>query len=317
MLLLNILYLLLSGAALIFSGTYLIKTLEKISRILRISKFAVAFIIMAIATSLPEMFVGVSSAIQKTPSLSFGNIIGANILNLTLITGIIILVAHGLKIKSSDIKKEAVWMALICISPLILFLIGNYLSRIDGIILLSLFAFYSYYLVLKKGKYERKKGKLTDNRNVKETFFVTIFFCVLLLILFYSAKYVVKYASLIALDLSLPKIIVGLFLISFGTTLPELIFGIRAAQLGHGDMALGDQLGTIISNSTLILGVVALIHPIQAAFSPFLISAIFLAFSSIIFAYFYISGKKFTIKEGILLILVYVVFVIIQFYLRG
>jgi cation:H+ antiporter len=197
---------------------------------------------------------------------------------------------------------------------LILFLIGNRLGRIDGIILLILFGFYSYYLVYRK---ERYRGNLKGSRSIKQTFFATLLFAGSLLVLFYSSKYVVNYASLIAVDLSIPQIIVGLFLVSFGTTLPELVFGIRAAQLGHGNMALGDQMGTVIANSTFILGIVALISPIEVVFVPFLVSALFLFLSAIIFASFFISEKRFTKLEGIVLILIYVVFMILEFFLKG
>jgi len=89
------------------SGSFLVKSLTKISKFLRLEEFSVGFIIMAIATSVPEIFVGISSAIAKNPSISLGNIIGSNIVDLTLVGGIIILLSSGrkIKIKSKEIRN--------------------------------------------------------------------------------------------------------------------------------------------------------------------------------------------------------------------
>ena len=109
----------------------------------------------------------------------------------------------------------------------------------------------------------------------------------------------------------------GLFIISIGTTLPELTFGVRAAMLKHGDMALGNQVGTVIINSTLILGIVALIYPITANFPAFLISSVFLIIISFIFITLVSSGRSLSIKAGIFLILIYLFFMIVEFYIQS
>ena len=314
MLALNLLYFVLSCIVMVFAGTFLIKNLTKIARFLLITEFAAAFIIMAVATSLPELFIGITSALAKNPALSFGNVMGANILNLTLVTGIIILVARKIEIKSKKIRKDAFFTSLIILLPIILFLIGNKLSRYDGAILLAVFFIYSYRLIKQRKKF---KKKLEDRVKRKEIVLTTFLFILFLFVLFFSAKFVVHYASLLVFDLKLPAIMIGLFLVSFGTTLPELIFGVRAAQLKHADMSLGDQLGTMIANSTLVLGVAALIYPIEVAFAPFMISAIFLFVTGFLFVTFVESGRKLDTREGISLILLYIFFVIIEFYVRG
>jgi len=156
MLLLNLLFFVLSCIVLFGSGMLLVKTLENIAKFLRITEFAAAFIIMAIATSLPELFVGISSAISATPALSLGNIVGANILNLTLIMGLIVLAARGIKIKSREVKRDSFFMFFFIILLLILFFVDNSLSRADGIILVVLFFVYCYEL-LKRRKKEFKE----------------------------------------------------------------------------------------------------------------------------------------------------------------
>lgn len=312
MLLTNILYFALSCAVLVVSGIFLVKSLGRIARLLRISEFSAAFIIMAIATSLPELFVGISSALSNNSSLSLGNVIGANILNLTLITGIIILVSGEIK-TSKRIGKDTYFMLMGLLLILILFVIGRSLSRIDGVILLCFFFINSYRILKKRKKYSKK---IENGQGSQKKFLALLIFLIALVGLFISSSYVVKYASALAVDLNFPKIIIGLFLISIATTLPELVFGISASRMKHKEMSIGDQIGTIIVNSTLVLGIVAIISPITAVFLPFLISAIFMFISAFIFLTFLITGRKFETLEGISLILIYVLFVIIEFFIK-
>ncbi len=309
----NLLFFAIACIIMIFSGTWLVKSLVKIARFLRITEFAAAFIIMAVATSLPELFVGISSALAKNPALALGNIVGANILDLTLIMGIIILLGRGIKVGSKKIKKDAFYMIFILMLPIILFVIGRSLSRIDGIILIAVFSLYSWRILKRKRKFEKE---LKDQVKRLDVVLNVFLFVGCLIVLFLSAKFVIRYASALAIDLVLPPIMIGLFLISVGTTLPELTFGTRAILMGHKEMALGDQIGTVIANSTLILGVTAIIYPISASFSLFLISAIFMLIAAFLFATFIKSGSKFEVREGIALILLYVFFVIVEFYIK-
>jgi len=311
----HFLYFLIAGIFLVISGIFLVKSLEKIARFLGISEFTAAFIIMAVATSIPELFVGISSAIQGNPSLSLGNVIGANIIDLTLLTGIFVLMAKGIKFKSKKIGKEIYFMWGSVILLLVLYFIGNQISRIDGIILLTLFFVNSYRMIKKKKKYSAKLNHKTVSKleGIKNSFIFLLSVGVLLI----SSKYIVKYSHLIAIDFKVPEIIIGLFLISIATTLPELIFGINAIRLGHKEMAIGDQSGTVFANITLVLGVVAIINPITSALLPFVISGVFLFLATSIFVTFLESGRRLDIYEGISLIILYFTFIVIQFFLRG
>ncbi|MBU1136719.1 MAG: hypothetical protein ABIG37_03755 [Nanoarchaeota archaeon] len=307
---LDIILFLLSSLVLIGSATYLVKALEKISSFLKISEFTAAFIIMALATSIPELFVGISSAMSGNPSLSLGNVIGASIMNLTIIMGIFVLLGGGIKTKKKNIGKEMYFVLTSILLLTILFLIGNSISRIDGFILILFFIFNSYRMIKKRKKF---KAKFEENHIKRiQIIMSVVLFMISLGVLFVSSGYVVKYASLLALDLKLPKIVVGFFLISIATTLPELIFGVRAIKLGHKEMAVGDQTGTTLVNITLIVGIVAIIKPITPTFIPFITSAIFLFISAFIFTAFLKSGKELKIEEGIGLILLYLFFMFIQ-----
>jgi len=314
MLIENLIYFIISAAALVISATFLVTSLSKIASFLRISEFSAAFIIMAVATSIPELFVGVSSALSGNPALSLGNVIGASILDLTLVIGIIVLVGKGIKIKNGKIGTDIYYVLGSIILLIGLFVIGNSLSRTDGIILVLFFLFNSYRMFKKRKKYRAEFG---ENRIKKIAVISSVaIFLISIVVLFIASDFAVKYASLIAEELKFPEIVVGLFLLSVATILPELIFGIRAVRMGHEEMAIGDQTGTVIANIALITGVVAIIQPIKAAFTPFIISAIFLLIAAFIFVVFLKSKREISIKEGIWLIFLYVLFVVMEIFLK-
>jgi len=315
MLLENFLYFALAGLFLVISGIFLVKSLQKISVYLGISEFSAAFIIMAFATSVPELFVGISSALQGIPQLSMGNVIGANIIDLTLLTGIFILMARGISFKTQKVGKEIYFMFAGILLLIVLYLIGNSLSRIDGVILLLLFCANTFLIVKKRKKYHAKMNH-KRNQEAKRIFYIMLFIASLI-VLFISSRYIVQYADLISVDLGLPDIFIGLFLISIATTLPELVFGINAVWLKHPEMSIGDQTGTIFTNTCLILGIVAILHPIQVALTPFIISGVFMLLAALIFVTFTKSGKKLDVYEGISLIGLYLFFVVLQFLIRS
>ncbi len=312
----NFLFFAISGFFLVISGIYLVKSLNKIAIFLKISEFSAAFILMALATSLPELFVGISSAIQGVPQLSLGNVIGANIIDLTLLMGIFILMSKGIEFKTKKIDKNIYFMLASIFLLVVLYLIGNSLSRIDGVILLLLFAANAFRLIRKSMKYSAKiKSSKKHSQHIKLGFL--ILFILSLMVLFISARYLVKYSHNIALDLNLPEIFIGVFLLSFATTLPELVFGVNAIMLKHETMSLGDLTGAAFTNICLVLGVVSVIHPIQVELAPFLLSGVFMLLTGIIFVTFIKSGRKLEIYEGISLIGMYLFFAVLQFVMRS
>ena len=141
-------------------------------------------------------------------------------------------------------------------------------------------------------------------------------FLVSLILLLISSKLVVEYAKLISVELLLPPILIGLILIAVGTSLPELVFGVRAALTKHSELSLGDITGAVVANSTLVLGLTALIYPIHANNLLFLTSGFFMFIVTFLFASFVESGYELDWKEGCSLIFLYVFFLILELYLN-
>lgn len=308
---------LVSCSLLFWSGNYLVGTLTKMARFLGWKEFVVAFFIMAFATSIPNLFVGIISALNKVPELSFGDIVGANIFDLSLVMGLAALISKaGLSAPSRMVQGSSVFTIAVAILPLILIQDGL-LSRADGILLLAAFFAYLFWLFTKRERFE----KIYDGNSqpfslgvfFKEMFL--IFGSVLLLLI--SAQGIVKSAVFFADYLHFPLSFIGILMIALGTSLPETSFVLHAARKSHDWLILGNLMGSVVISTTLVLGIVALIYPIQISdFSPYGIARVFLIISALFFLFSIRSAHKITRKEGASLLLIYIIFVLVEIFTK-
>lgn len=299
----------------------LIVNFEALSAKTKIRKFALTGLILGLATSLPELFVGLSASFAGKSILSLGNIMGANIANLSLVVGGAALIGGALRVEGIFLKKDVFYVFLAATAPMIL-LTDKVLSRIDGLILLTLYVFYQIVIFSeKKHRQEFKKTqemgvihRLIRKMNHLETKKEIGWILLSIIVLLFSADFLVRAAMKLAVVLNLPLILIGLLIVSVGTTLPELVFGIKAIKDKQSSMVFGNLSGSIAANATLIIGLVALISPmrIQAFASYFLATMAFLIIFGLF--YFFIRTKhRLDRWEGLALLLVYLVFVIMEF----
>lgn len=302
-----------SIALLVFSGGKAVQSLTRISRFLKLREFIVAFILMAFATSIPEFFVGISAALNGISELSLGNILGANIINLTLAVGLAVLFLGGLEIERETVRRGSILMGTIGLLPLLLILDGE-LSRIDACVLLLAFIFYVSWLFdreeLFKKIYDNVEPTIVNFGNfIKDL----VFFIGSVALLLISSQGIVQSAAFFADFLGIGLGIVGIFLVGAGTALPEVYFSIRAGRAGETKMILGNLMGCVVITSTLVLGLVALISPIRIAdFSPFAATRIFLLISVLFFLLISRTRNQISKKEGFALILIYAAFIIFE-----
>lgn len=301
------------------SSSWTVQSLIRISQFLRLKEFVVSFILMAFASSLPELFVGISSAIHKISELSFGDIIGANVVNLSLIIGITAIIGKGLTIESHIVRKDALYTAFIAILPVITLLDGL-ISRADALILILVTLFYFNQVFSQKDIFTRvfKNGFQRRTARAWKMFFIDLFiFIVSIFLLIVSSEGIIRSALFFVDFIGLSLVFFGILIIAIGTTLPELIFGIKSVLLGHKEMVLGNVMGSVVVNSSLILGLVALIHPIRALnFVPFVGGILFTFFSAVFFYLFAKSHNNISEKEGKYLIIGYFIFILFEIVLQ-
>jgi len=310
---------------LIKSADLVVVSLRRLSVETHTKVFVLSAILLAIATSLPELFVGVTSALEEAPHLALGNVLGANIANISLVAGLAALIVGHINIHGEFIRKE-VGLALIAgIIPLILVFDGT-LSRVDGLILLALYGGYATSFFkerfLQIAQHHRKEGYLHRFlRNFthpqigghKARELGRLFVGIALLI--FSADIIVRIAKEIAVISNVPIFLVGLILISIGTTLPELVFSVRSLEDNEPTMFFGNLLGSIIANSTLILGVTATIYPIEiSSFNDILLAAIVFVTVFLTFWFFIKSKLRLERWEAVILLALYLGFVVAEFF---
>lgn len=314
MIILNIILFIVACLILVKSAEWLVSSIVKISEYFELSEFVIGFIVVALATSVPELLIGVTSALEEKPLLGLGTVIGSNIVNLTLVIGVAVLLGKGIRLREKTIKRDIFYMMLVTLLPILLMFLGNGLSKLDGVILLFFFIIYMWRVL----KQRRRFRKVIDSVSRKEFTSSCFGFFMSLVLLFFSAELIVRFGSLISMEIGLPTILVGLFVVAIGTSLPELTFEARGVLAKHEEIIMGDVVGSVVVNTTLILGVMALLsrnvitieHPLI-----FFSSAIFVVIIAFIFMTFAESEQGFSWNEGISLILLYAFFMMIEFYI--
>jgi cation:H+ antiporter len=318
MIILYILIFIVSCLLLIKSGTWTVQSLTRIAKSLEWKEFILAFILMAFVTSLPEFFVGISSALHNRPELSFGNIIGSNIINLTLAIAIVILLSKKLKCGTKLIQRNSLYTALIAFLPIVLML-GDEISRIDGIILLIVLFVYIKFLFKEQAKYQNVfVNKFKRNWTEFKLFLkdlAMLFGGIALLLI--SAEAVVWSILTLSESLNLSLMVVGSLIVALGTNLPEIVFGLKAIAMGHKEMVLGALMGSVVANSTLVLGTTVLISPLYISeYAPYIIGILFTIITCLFFAIFSRTEKEITEKEALVLFVVYFLFVFSQLVIK-
>jgi cation:H+ antiporter len=277
-------------------------------------EFVVSFFIVAFSTTIPNFVVDVTSAIKNVPHLALGDVIGTNIVDLTLIVGVSALISRaGLSLPSRTVQGSSIFTILVAILPLILILDGE-LSRADGILLIFAFLIYLFWLFQKKERFEKIYDGIKEPLTLKFFFKNLLFLFFSISILLLSAQGIVKSALFFSSFFKVPLTFIGALIVGFGTALPEFSFCFQAAKKSQDWMIVGDVMGSVILTTTLVLGTVSLISPIKnLSLSQLLVARIFLLISAILFFIFVRSDKKVTKKEGLFLIFLYFLFLFTQF----
>ncbi len=299
------------------AGGTLVRCITRMARFFRLSEFVVAFIVMSFATSVPEFFIGISSAVGGVPNLSLGNIIGANFLNVTLVIGIIAFLGKGIRVESKISHQNFLLIFFLAFLPIFLALDGI-ISRGDGVVLVFSFFLYIYRLVGEREYFTKIINDVAINFKTLGGFFKSMnrfFLGVLVLVL--SSALLVWTGKKLAMGINMNLLSFGVIFMALGTALPELVFGARASSLKHANMGIGNALGSIAFNSLFIVGAVSLISPIAVQNnSSFFIVAIFLFSALLLFNVFIYSRSAISRKESLVLIFLYVFFLAIEYALR-
>lgn len=304
---------------LIKSADFFVNGASSIAKALRIPTIIIGLTIVAFGTSAPEAAVSVTAALKGNNDIAIANVVGSNIFNLLAVIGIASMI-KPVKVQKTTILKE---FPFILLSSLVLLILShdtkfqgysnNELTKSDGLMLLALFSIFMYYLlemaITSKEDMQVEQG--SKKASIPKSSMISLLGIIGII---FGGQVVVDSASNIALSIGMSENLVGLTIVSIGTSLPELVTSVVAAKKGESDIAMGNVVGSNIFNILFVLGISAFINPISV--HPIVFVDMFIMFIISIIAYIFATTKREVNKfEGLLMVLIYIsymIFIIIR-----
>ncbi|BFU78052.1 calcium/sodium antiporter [Arcobacter sp. 15-2] len=295
----DIVIFIISMGALIYGADFIIEESEKIALKFDISPFIIGATLVALGTSLPEMAVSMSASMQGSGDIAVANVIGSTIFNISLVLGVVFLIAKKITPDRDLFAKDSAW-SLFPIFIFILMSIDGKLSMLDGFLFLLLMAAYLMFLI------QSNQVEEPDDDEDKENFAwgktIGLLFVGFIFVVF-GADFAIDSASNIARTFGISEWIIGLFLVAFGTSLPELTVAIKAARANNADMAIGAIIGSNVANFTMVLGLSSIINPLNVDLSANFFDIIAALIVSVMLV-FITANKLYNKSAGIVLLTV-------------
>lgn len=271
-----------------------------------LSKYTVGFIVIAVISILPETFIALNSALSGIPSFGLGMLFGSNIADMTIIIAAIVFFSgRGLKVEGKILKSHAVY-PFILLLPIVLGLNGHF-SRVEGTALIVAGGVF-YYLALKNG-IDGSAISEKSGRKIKNTLMLLCSMIALLL----GAHFTVTSATALAEYIGVSPILIGMLIVGLGTTMPEFLFSLKSVAKHDDSLAIGDILGTVLADATIVVGILAVVSPFSFPQKIVFVTGVFMIAASFVLFYFMRSGRRITKKEAHFLFFFWAAFVLIEF----
>ena len=301
---LNIFYLLFGCAGLYFGADFLVAGGVSIAKKVGVSSLVIGLTLVAFATSAPELVVSVSAALSGNPSIALGNVIGSNIFNIAIILGLCAII-NPIRVHVQSIKYDAPVMIFSAfLLTLFYFYFQNHtLSRWQGVVLFAGIVIYTLWSIVASRKQQAISGEVCEEKPEKS---MNIFKAIGLVIIGFAglvigAKCFLLGAIFMAKLCNMPEAVIGLTIVAAGTSLPELATSVVAAIKHEDDIAIGNVIGSNIFNILCILGITAMISPLEGATLSFLDFSVMLGVSVLLFIMM-LTGRKISRLEGGILV---------------
>ena len=314
-----ILLLAVGFAFLVKGADFFVEGSSSIAKKLKVPPIIIGLTIVAMGTSLPETAVSVTASLVQNNELAVSNVVGSNIFNLMFVIGVCSILTPIMVQKATVVRD--IPLSLVCALLLLVLGIsglgdkaGMTLGHADGIIFLIVFAGYIFTMVRSAMK-ARAAGQKVEIEGVEEcdnmkelSYGKSILFLIVgAAAIAFGGDLTVDTASRIAIELGMSQTLVGLTIVSIGTSLPELVTSVVAARKNEVDMAVGNAVGSNIFNILMVLGISSAISPV-ALIRENIIDIVLLMVFSIMVWIFAGTRKKIERKEGIIMVVVYLVY---------
>ena len=288
------------------SADLIVFSISDYAKKLGISDYLIGFIVVSIGTALPELVAGITGAVIGQGSIVFGTVFGSNFFKIPLI-GFLLVFVKKIRIKGNAVGIAPIITFVMALLPLFLVFDGT-LSRLDGSILLVAFLLY----IMKLWHGEGQMGKMQKSIPFSKLWKDFVIFGLSLGALLLAGRWLVFSSLQVAQLLSISPYIIGLLVIGIGASAPELTVQMFSILKHRQGLAFGNILGSVVANSTMVLGIVALIKPISIQFSLLLVTVSFFMLG-LLYVLVMLLKKELTWKHGALMIGIYLLFLLVQF----
>ncbi len=288
-------------AVLIWGADLLVEQSEKIALKFNIPEFIIGATLIALGTSLPEMAASVAASANGKAEIAIANVIGSNILNITLVLATVFLISKKISPDRDFFAKDSTW-ALVPVLVFILMIIDGVISRFDAALLLLLMGAYILFLVQDAKDIPEEEIPPLDDAHFSwsKTSLILLGGFVLVIL---GAHFTVESASNIARTFGISEWIIGIVMISLGTSLPELVVSISAALKGKVDMAIGNIIGSNMANTTVVIGAAAMVNPMSINASAYLFDIATMIVATLLLV-FLTANKLYNKSAGISLMII-------------
>lgn len=277
----------------------------------RLSKYVIGLIVVAVISILPETFISINASLSGMPEFGLATLFGSNVADLTLVFVIIMAVTgKNIKIEKKILKNNLVYPFIFFI-PILMGLNGHY-SRIEGLILILTGVIF-YYFELRNGLNNAPDVPVQAGGKARN--FMGLLSGMIMLLL--GSHLAVDEAARLAGGLGVAPILIGMLIVGIGTTIPEMLFSLHAVKQHHNSLAVGDILGTVLADGTIVVGLLALLNPFYFPQNIVYVSGVFMLLAAFILSYFLRTGRVLTRKEGLLLFAFWIVFAITEYLING
>lgn len=301
-LIISLLFLVIGFAMLVKGADWFVDGAAGLAARFGIPQLVIGLTIVAMGTSAPEAAVSITAAMSGNAGITIGNVVGSNILNVLLILGVTAVIV-AVPVQKSTIRWEMPFMHGITIVLALLGMSGNVIGRGEGVILWALFLVYLGYL------FRMAKNGNAEEEEIEQVplWKQLLMLAVGIVLIVAGSDLTVDHATVIAKIFGVSDRIIGLTIIAFGTSLPELVTSVTAARKGKADIAIGNIVGSNIFNILFVVGTTALITPVEFK-AGFVIDCAVALVAGLILWFGVMKDKKLKKPVGILMLLVYAVY---------
>ena len=309
----NVLFIFFGFLLLVVGGEFIVRSSVAISLKFNISKLVIGMTVVAFATSLPELIVSINAALNDSPAIAINNVIGSNIANIALVLSIISILSY-IEVDKNFFKKDWPIMFVFSIFLVIFCVTNNSLDRYEGLILVVLLLLFIYYS-LNNSDAEFSDSDLDDKLVSTSNTKIIIWLLISSITLYFGADFLVNGAVDFAKQMNISEAVISVSIVAIGTSIPELAASLIAIAKREKGISIGNLIGSNIFNIGSVLGITAIIKPIQIANEIIERDLLWMLFFALLLLLIAIVPKRNSISKfkGLLMLFTYFLFIIYAF----